>query len=209
MNLAAVDSEMIGKTSLASVPRKYYPTLMVVSNKNNSRKPEPLVFEDENGEPTNSVPRSPNDKENFTKLVTNPESINTLTLNNSGEKGETQQAFAEEEEGEEEGEQRETVKSVARSPYVMPLEKSIRTSSISNNSGFSLNKNFGKNDIRNSNTRNTVSSLESMVNSNGTPTGELLPSLPKTKSIQGGSMLDAIKSQSMILQNTLKTMNKN
>ena len=63
--------------------------------------------------------------------------------------------------------------------------------------------------MRNSNTKNTVSRLGSTLNSDGTPTGELLPYPPKTKSIQGGSMLDAIKSQSMMLQNSLKSMNIN
>jgi hypothetical protein len=52
LNLASVDSEYIGKTSLANVPRKFFPTLMLVG-----RDKKPAEFKDENGEPTNAMPR--------------------------------------------------------------------------------------------------------------------------------------------------------
>ena len=53
MNLASVDSEMIGNTSLANVPRKFYPTLLLVG-----KDKKPAVFMDEDGTPTNAIPRS-------------------------------------------------------------------------------------------------------------------------------------------------------
>ena len=52
LNLASVDSEYIGKTSLADVPRKFFPTLMLVG-----RDKKPAEFKDENGQPTNAMPR--------------------------------------------------------------------------------------------------------------------------------------------------------
>ena len=70
MNLASVDSEMIGKTSLASVPRKFYPTLLLVG-----KDKKAATFLDEDGSPTNAMPRNNSlseDKEALTNLVQNP-----------------------------------------------------------------------------------------------------------------------------------------
>jgi hypothetical protein len=70
MNLASVDSEMIGKTSLASVPRKFYPTLLLVG-----KDKKAATFLDEDGSPTNAMPRNNSlseDREAFTNLVQNP-----------------------------------------------------------------------------------------------------------------------------------------
>lgn len=70
VNLASVDSEMIGKTSLASVPRKFFPTLMLVGKDGKA-----ATFKDENGQPTNAMPRKntlSEDKEVFSKLVQTP-----------------------------------------------------------------------------------------------------------------------------------------
>jgi hypothetical protein len=67
MNLASVDSEMIGKTSLANVPRKFYPTLLLVG-----KDKKPATFVDEEGNPTNAMPRNGSlseDREAFTNLV--------------------------------------------------------------------------------------------------------------------------------------------
>ena len=67
MNLASVDSEMIGKTSLADVPRKFYPTLLLVG-----KDKKPATFVDEEGNPTNAMPRNGSlseDREAFTNLV--------------------------------------------------------------------------------------------------------------------------------------------
>jgi len=70
VNLASVDSEMIGKTSLANVPRKFYPTLMLVG-----KDKKPATFEDEEGNPTNAMPRNSTlseDREALSNLVKNP-----------------------------------------------------------------------------------------------------------------------------------------
>lgn len=67
INLASVDSEMIGKTSLANVPRKFYPTLLLVG-----KDKKAATFLDENGSPTNAMPRNNSlseDREAFTNLV--------------------------------------------------------------------------------------------------------------------------------------------
>lgn len=70
VNLASVDSEFIGKTSLAKVPRKFYPTLMLVG-----KDGKPATFEDEDGQPTNAMPRNSTlseDREALSNLVVNP-----------------------------------------------------------------------------------------------------------------------------------------
>lgn len=70
VNMASVDSEMIGKTSLASVPRKFFPTIMLVGKDGKA-----ATFKDENGEPTNAMPRKntlSEDKEVFSNLVQTP-----------------------------------------------------------------------------------------------------------------------------------------
>ena len=70
VNLASVDSEFIGKTSLAKVPRKFYPTLMLVG-----KDGKPATFEDEQGQPTNAMPRNSTlseDREALSNLVVNP-----------------------------------------------------------------------------------------------------------------------------------------
>ena len=78
MNLAAVDSEMIGQTSLANVPRKYYPTLLLVG-----KDKKPATFIDEDGSPTNAMPRNASlddDREALSNLVQTPKNkLNTLS----------------------------------------------------------------------------------------------------------------------------------
>jgi thiol-disulfide isomerase/thioredoxin len=84
VNLASVDSEMIGNTSLANVPRNFYPTLMLVG-----KDKKPATFEDEGGEPTNAMPRNSTlseDREALSNLVINPtlknNSVKLNSLNN-------------------------------------------------------------------------------------------------------------------------------
>jgi hypothetical protein len=70
LNLASVDSEYINKTSLANVPRKFFPTLMLVG-----RDKKPAEFKDENGQPTNAMPRKESlteDRETLSALVQAP-----------------------------------------------------------------------------------------------------------------------------------------
>ena len=76
MNVASVDSEMVGKIpSLANVPRKFYPTLMLVGEDK-----KPATFLDEDGNPTAAMPRNASleeDKEAFSSLVQNPTLANS------------------------------------------------------------------------------------------------------------------------------------
>jgi len=70
VNLASLDSEVIGNTSLAKVPRKFYPTLMLVG-----KDGKPATFEDEQGQPTNAMPRNASlseDKEALSNLIQKP-----------------------------------------------------------------------------------------------------------------------------------------
>ena len=85
LNLASVDSEYIGKTSLANVPRKFFPTLMLVG-----RDKKPAEFKDENGELTNAMPRKESlaeDRETLSALVqaplNHPLNVSTETLVNT------------------------------------------------------------------------------------------------------------------------------
>lgn len=70
MNLASIDSELINNTSLANVPRKFYPTLLLVG-----KDKKAAIFKDENGQPTNAMPRKPTleeDKKALSALVQSP-----------------------------------------------------------------------------------------------------------------------------------------
>ena len=67
INMASVDSEMIDKTSLSKVPRKFFPTLMLVG-----KDKQPAVFKDEDGLPTNAMPRKntlSEDKDSLSTLL--------------------------------------------------------------------------------------------------------------------------------------------
>lgn len=77
MNLASIDSELIKNTSLANVPRKFYPTLLLVG-----KDKKAAIFKDENGEPTNAMPRKPTleeDKKALSALVQSPTSNEMVT----------------------------------------------------------------------------------------------------------------------------------
>jgi hypothetical protein len=76
MNMAMIESDMIPKTSLANVPRKFYPTLMLVGPDKKA-----ATFLDENGEPTNSMPRKntlEEDKETLSALLQSPNTHPTV-----------------------------------------------------------------------------------------------------------------------------------
>lgn len=106
VNLASVDSEFIGKTSLAKVPRKFYPTLMLVG-----KDGKPATFKDEEGQPTNAMPRNSTlseDREALSNLVVNPTLKPTLPQRrNSPPRANV------------------TVKSLARSPFEPRDNKSV------------------------------------------------------------------------------------
>ncbi len=106
VNLASVDSEFIGKTSLANVPRKFYPTLMLVG-----KDGKPATFKDEDGQPTNAMPRNSTlseDREALSNLVVNP----TLKSNMPERRNSPPRANV-------------TVKSLAKSPFEPRDNKSI------------------------------------------------------------------------------------
>jgi hypothetical protein len=70
MNMAMIESNMVPKTSLSSVPTKSYPTLLLVG-----KDKKPATFVDEDGQPTNSMPRKntlEEDKETLTALIRSP-----------------------------------------------------------------------------------------------------------------------------------------
>ena len=77
MNLASIDSELINSTSLANVPRKFYPTLLLVG-----KDKKAAIFKDENGQPTNAMPRKPSleeDKKALSALVQTPTANEIVT----------------------------------------------------------------------------------------------------------------------------------
>lgn len=84
MNMASVDSEMIGKTSLANVPRKFFPTLLLVG-----KDKKPAVFKDEEGLPTNAMPRKNTLSEDKNSLSTLLQSINTSKTSNNASSSNT------------------------------------------------------------------------------------------------------------------------
>lgn len=70
MNMAMIESNMVPKTSLSSVPTKSYPTLLLVG-----KDKKPATFVDEDGQPTNSMPRKntlEEDKKTLTALIRSP-----------------------------------------------------------------------------------------------------------------------------------------
>ena len=70
MNMAMIESNMVPKTSLSSVPTKSYPTLLLVG-----KDKKPATFVDEDGQPTNSMPRKSTlaeDKETLAALIRSP-----------------------------------------------------------------------------------------------------------------------------------------
>ena len=108
MNLASVDSEIIGQTSLANVPRKFYPTLLLVG-----KDKKPATFTDEDGTPTNAMPRNntlEEDREALSNLVQSPTTVH-LSPSNMSPSATTAQS------------------NLAKSPYStmvsMPLEDTI------------------------------------------------------------------------------------
>jgi hypothetical protein len=70
VNRAAVRDDMVAKTSLANVEKKFYPTLLLVGNDK-----KPATFPSEEGGMTNAMPRQPTlqeDLKTLTNLVNSP-----------------------------------------------------------------------------------------------------------------------------------------
>jgi thiol-disulfide isomerase/thioredoxin len=204
VNLASVDSEFIGKTSLANVPRKFYPTLMLVG-----KDGKPATFKDEEGQPTNAMPRNStlsDDREALSKLVVNP----TVKTNIPERKNSPPRANV-------------TVKSLARSPFEPRDNKSINeiknlnktmgntasSSSASVNTASSNNasvrntqmqNNKGKSkQILSSNPPDIGADLIASQTSSPTPTAALVPN-----PIKGGGLLEALKRKTSSMRAMLR-----
>lgn len=205
VNLASVDSEFIGKTSLAKVPRKFYPTLMLVG-----KDGKPATFQDEDGQPTNAMPRNSTlseDREALSNLVVNPtlkttvpQRMNSLPRANVN------------------------VKSLAKSPFEPRDNKSINeikntpvnktmgnaTSSVSIDApseliGDSLKNNASKSkQILSSIPPNIGADLVASQTKSPTPTAAIVP-----QAIKGGaSVLDAIKHSTSSMRSMLQMRNR-
>lgn len=76
MNLISIDETVAKNTSLASVPQDFFPKILLVG-----KDGKPATFKDEEGNSTNAMPRSSNDKEVLTTLIKTPEpnTVNTNT----------------------------------------------------------------------------------------------------------------------------------
>ena len=84
MNLASIESKMIDSTSLANVPRKFYPTLLLVG----PDKKAATFIDSETGESTNAMPRKntlEEDRATLSALVQNPANANTPMQTNANE----------------------------------------------------------------------------------------------------------------------------
>lgn len=184
VNLASVDSEFLGKTSLAKTPPKFYPTLMLVG-----KDKKPATFQDEEGNPTNAMPRNSTlseDKEALSNLVLNPTRNNVsnrvsktmtssaTTLNASGQlpvrMNSPPRASV-------------TMNSLAKSPYNKPSTLSIPKSM----------------NIPTSSPPDVGSDLVASQRRSQAPSGQLVP-MP----IQGGGLLDAIRQKTSSLRSVLK-----
>lgn len=201
VNLASVDSEFIGKTSLAKVPRKFYPTLMLVG-----KDGKPATFEDEEGQPTNAMPRNSTlseDREALSNLVVNPTVKTTLPQRmNSPPRANV------------------NVKSLAKSPFEPRNNKSINE--IKN---ASVNKTMGNaassvspntpSEISSENMKSKSKQILSSIppdigadlvasqTKSPTPTAAIVPEAIKG----GGSVLDALKRSTASMRSMLNTRN--
>jgi thiol-disulfide isomerase/thioredoxin len=169
VNLASVDSEFIGKTSLANVPRKFYPTLMLVG-----KDGKPATFEDEEGQPTNAMPRNSTlseDREALSNLVVNPTLKTTLPQRmNSPPRANV------------------NIKSLAKSPFEARNNKSINE--IKN---MSINKRMGN--------TGSVGNTETVANTDSvgnTASVDNSPSVSNSPSINSSGSKNTSKSKQIL-----------
>lgn len=200
VNLASVDSEFIGKTSLANVPRKFYPTLMLVG-----KDGKPATFKDEEGQPTNAMPRNSTlseDREALSNLVVNPTvKPELLERRNSPARANV------------------TVKSLARSPFEPRNNKSIneiKNTVVNKTMGNASSKempeeiipsmtaNSGKSKtILSSNPPDIGADLVASQTKSPTATAAIVP-----EPIKGGGLLDAIKRKTASMRSMLQMRNR-
>jgi thiol-disulfide isomerase/thioredoxin len=192
VNLASVDSEFIGKTSLANVPRKFYPTLMLVG-----KDGKPATFKDEDGQPTNAMPRNSTlseDREALSNLVVNPTvKPELLERRNSPRRANV------------------TVKSLARSPFG-PINnegmdklnsKNIGSKQMGNTPSSNPVEPSGSKQILSSNPPDIGADLVASQTKSPTPTAVVVP-----EAIKGGGLLDAIKRKTASMRSMLQMRNR-
>ena len=208
VNLASVDSEMIGRTTLANVPRKFYPTLMLVG-----KDKKPATFEDEEGNPTNAMPRNntlSEDREALSNLIINPTVKSSVAPSIGPSMGPSMGPSITSSMG---PSMSPSINTIARSNS--PRRAKVTRKSLAKSPFESLN-----NMEENSNIPRTVTTMEinpvstspsrKILKSNPpeigldivASTGELMPT-----SIKGGSMLDAIRRQTAGLKSMLGLRN--
>jgi hypothetical protein len=205
VNLASVDSEYIGKTSLANVPRKFYPTLMLVG-----KDGKPATFEDEEGNPTNAMPRNSTlseDREALSNLVVNPtvktnvpQRMNSLPRANVNVKSLAKSPF--------EPRNNKSINEIKNTPVNKTMGNAASSVSIDTPSeltGDSLKNNASKSkQILSSIPPDIGADLVASQTKSPTPTAAIVP-----QAIKGGaSVLDAIKRSTSSMRSMIQMRNR-
>ena len=200
VNLASVDSEMIGKTSLANVPRKFYPTLMLVG-----KDKKPATFEDEEGNPTNAMPRNSSlseDREALSNIVTSKNLESELTLSGSPKQSESltdnQTKTSMNVLASRNSPRRAniTMKSLAKSPFEALNTRTVTTLNLNSKEKTQSKK------IETSNPPDIAADLVTSQTKSA-PTGSLFP-----EPVKGGNMLKAIREQTARIKSMLHLRKK-
>ena len=200
VNLASVDSEMIGKTSLANVPRKFYPTLMLVG-----KDKKPATFEDEEGNPTNAMPRNSTlseDREALSNIVTQKNLESELTLSGSSKQSEPSSSNKKTASlnalASHNSPRRAniTMKSLAKSPFEALNTRTVTTLNLNSKEKTPSKK------IEASNPPDIGSDLVTSQ-TKSTPSGSLFP-----EPIKGGNMLKAIREKTAAIKRMLHLRKK-
>jgi len=214
VNLASVDSEMIGKTSLANVPRKFYPTLMLVG-----KDKKPATFEDEEGNPTNAMPRNSTlseDREALSNIVTSKNIESELTLSGSPNKPNSQLALSglsTQPKSLSDNQKTSsldalvsrnsprraniTMKSLAKSPFEALNTRTVTTLNLNSKEKTQSKK------IETSNPPDIAADLVTSQ-TKSTPTGSLFP-----EPVKGGNMLNAIREKTAAIKSILRLRKNN
>jgi len=228
MNMAMIESQMLPKTSLANVPTKFYPTLMLVGPDKKA-----ATFLDENGEPTNSMPRKntmEEDRETLTALLQSPNThpivknnidvdtdivVNTqsLKLNNTVNAGLTNEPNEpNQEEEEEEIVQRTIVNLPLRNEMNRQIMKNKPASPYEGLDGEpevpSVLTSVKKTEVKRNNTAKRVPNVASdlLASQGSLPTGSAEVLTRETGQRQGGGrMLRAIREHTKSLDGLLRT----
>jgi hypothetical protein len=190
MNMASVDSEMIGKTSLANVPRKFFPTLLLVGKDGKA-----ATFKDENGQATNAMPRNntlSEDKEAFSKLVQAEEPV----VNRSNTKVVTSQLNAMNTPPRNVNTPNAEIESLGKSPF------DLNKNSINDNPSM-LNEKLTASAPKNAMVPDVAADLVASQTKSPTGTAAVVSS-QKRGGMSGGKMLRAIRNKTTSLKAMLR-----